>query len=494
MIAGQRVETGRGEAARAPLLVAAPKKPWVQSYRALLLAADVTASFVATTCAYLTRPHSHLNSVYVGLRVGYPALAVFSLLAWLAILAASGAYRSKRLVSDGRDYRVPLVSAVRLLAIVVVVAYALHDSVSRLMLLVYFPTLVVAVVLTRGAANLVLRAARKRGRANALVVLVGSGRALRELADHILSGPRQGVRVVGVCSPGGEGSLTVRGSELPVLGEPDDVATVATSAMADAVVIASTAGFERLSLQQVAWQLEACRVDLLVAPDVASVAGPRIEVASMRGVPLLHLTDRRTERAARLVCEPLHRLAGAVLAVLLAPILLAVAVAVKVGSPGPVLYRQTRVGLKGRPFELLKFRTMVVGAEAHLEDLLPLNEHDGVLFKIRRDPRVTTVGRFLRRYSLDELPQLFNVVKGDMVLVGPRPCLPREMARFGEAEHRRFLVKPGMTGLWQVSGRSDLPWVEAVKVDLYYVDNWSPVLDASILLRTLRVVAAGSGY
>jgi exopolysaccharide biosynthesis polyprenyl glycosylphosphotransferase len=493
MLTGQRIDTRRGEAARLARVVTAQKKPWVRGYRALLLAADVTASLVATGCAYLARPHSHIHSVYIGLRVGYPALAVFSLLAWLAILAASGAYRGRRLGSDGRDYRVPLVSAVRLLAVVIVVSFALREPVSRLMVLVYFPALVAAVVLTRGAANVVLRAARKRGRATALVVLVGAHRALGELADHILSGPRHGVQVVGVCRPGGQGSLTVRGHELPVLGEPDDVAPAAASAMADAVVIASTACFERLSLQQVAWQLEACRIDLLVAPDVASVAGPRIEVASMRGVPLLHLTDRRTERAARLVCDPLHRLAGAGLAILLAPLLLAVAVAVKVGSPGPVLYRQTRVGLKGRRFEMLKFRTMVVDAEERLEGLLALNEHDGALFKIKRDPRVTRVGRFLRRYSLDELPQLFNVVKGDMVLVGPRPCLPREMVHFGEAEHRRFLVKPGMTGLWQVSGRSDLPWADAVKVDLYYVDNWSPVLDASILLRTLRVVAAGGG-
>jgi lipopolysaccharide/colanic/teichoic acid biosynthesis glycosyltransferase len=159
-----------------------------------------------------------------------------------------------------------------------------------------------------------------------------------------------------------------------------------------------------------------------------------------------------------------------------------------------VLYRQVRVGYRGREFEMLKFRTMVPGADEMLPDLLDLNEHDGALFKIRNDPRTTQVGRFLRRHSLDEIPQVLNVIKGDMLLVGPRPCRPREMSKFGEAEHRRFLVKPGMTGLWQVRGRSDLAWQDAVKIDLYYVDNWSPVLDASILGRTLKVVVGGKGY
>ena len=190
----------------------------------------------------------------------------------------------------------------------------------------------------------------------------------------------------------------------------------------------------------------------------------------------------------------MSRLAALVLLVAASPVLLTVALAVKAGSPGPVLYRQKRIGFKGKEFEMLKFRSMVSDADAMLPDLLALNEHDGALFKIKNDPRVNKVGRTLRKYSLDELPQLINVIKGDMALVGPRPCLAREMAMFGEAEHRRFMVRPGMTGLWQVSGGSQMAWSDAVKTDLYYVDHWTPALDVRILLQTAGVVLSGSGY
>jgi lipopolysaccharide/colanic/teichoic acid biosynthesis glycosyltransferase len=174
-------------------------------------------------------------------------------------------------------------------------------------------------------------------------------------------------------------------------------------------------------------------------------------------------------------------------------VLLAVAIAVKVSSPGPVMFRQERVGRHGRPFVMHKFRSMYVDAEARLAQLQHLNDRDGVLFKMRDDPRVTPVGRFIRRYSLDELPQLFDVLLGTMSMVGPRPPLPREVARYHEDVRRRLLVKPGLTGLWQVSGRSDLSWEESVRLDLSYVENWFLGLDLSIIARTVRAVLARSG-
>jgi lipopolysaccharide/colanic/teichoic acid biosynthesis glycosyltransferase len=170
-----------------------------------------------------------------------------------------------------------------------------------------------------------------------------------------------------------------------------------------------------------------------------------------------------------------------------------IAAVVRFGSRGPVLFRQTRVGTNGKPFECLKFRSMVVGAESEAQDLVGLNDHDGVMFKMRDDPRVTTVGRWLRRYSLDELPQLINVIAGQMSLVGPRPPLPGEVTSYGEDVLRRLLVKPGMTGLWQISGRSDLSWDTTVRLDLYYVENWSLIGDLLILVKTVRAVLSGSG-
>ncbi|MDX6203841.1 MAG: hypothetical protein QOJ83_3341, partial [Frankiales bacterium] len=164
-----------------------------------------------------------------------------------------------------------------------------------------------------------------------------------------------------------------------------------------------------------------------------------------------------------------------------------------VDSRGPVLFRQTRAGTGGRPFTVYKFRTMAVDAESRLEELRALNESDGLLFKMRRDPRVTRSGRFLRKYSLDELPQLLNVLRGNMALVGPRPPLPSEVEAYGADVRRRLMVRPGITGLWQVSGRSDLTWEESVRLDLYYVENWSPALDISILWKTLFAVLRGGG-
>jgi lipopolysaccharide/colanic/teichoic acid biosynthesis glycosyltransferase len=170
-----------------------------------------------------------------------------------------------------------------------------------------------------------------------------------------------------------------------------------------------------------------------------------------------------------------------------------VAVAVKIDSEGPVFFRQTRVGRDGRPFKMVKFRTMVVNAEQLLATLEDRNEADGLLFKMRDDPRVTRVGRSLRKYSIDELPQLFNVIWGQMSLVGPRPPLPNEVVNYEGHVNRRLLVKPGITGLWQVSGRSDLSWDEAIRLDLYYVDHWSPTMDAMIILKTFSAVLRGSG-
>lgn len=196
----------------------------------------------------------------------------------------------------------------------------------------------------------------------------------------------------------------------------------------------------------------------------------------------------------RVVKRGLDIAGAAALLILLAPVLLGIGLIVRLTSRGPALYRSTRTGLYGKQFTVLKFRTMHRGAEHVRAELLELNEvPGGILFKIRRDPRVTPFGRFLRRYSLDELPQLVNVLTGSMSLVGPRPPLPDEVERYCSQTRRRLLVKPGMTGLWQVSGRSDLPWDEAVRLDLYYVENWSLGLDLAIVLRTIWAVLSGRG-
>jgi exopolysaccharide biosynthesis polyprenyl glycosylphosphotransferase len=246
-------------------------------------------------------------------------------------------------------------------------------------------------------------------------------------------------------------------------------------------------------LRQLSWQLEGTGIELLVAPGLIEVAGPRLHIRPFEGLPLLSIEQPCFEGWRRVIKGGADRAVAGLVLVLLAPVLAGIALAVKLNSPGPVLYRQERVGLNGRSFTMLKFRSMVVDADRRLEDLRGDNISDGLLFKMRSDPRVTPVGRLLRRLSLDELPQLFNVLRGTMSLVGPRPPLPGEVARYDTSVSRRLLVKPGLTGLWQISGRSDLSWEESVRLDLRYVENWSLAMDALILWKTGRAVLSRSG-
>ncbi|HEY4629941.1 MAG TPA: sugar transferase, partial [Blastococcus sp.] len=241
------------------------------------------------------------------------------------------------------------------------------------------------------------------------------------------------------------------------------------------------------------WQLEGSGIELLVSPGLIEVAGPRLHIRPFVGLPLLSIEEPVFTGWRRVLKGALDRTGAALAIVLVAPILVAIAVAVRLSSHGPVLYRQERVGTYGRRFTMYKFRSMVDGADGKLADLLARNEGHGLLFKMQRDPRVTPVGRVLRRLSLDELPQLFNVLGGTMSLVGPRPPLPREVERYDTSIRRRLLVKPGLTGLWQISGRSDLSWEESVRLDLRYVENWSLTLDLLILWKTASAVLRSRG-
>jgi exopolysaccharide biosynthesis polyprenyl glycosylphosphotransferase len=233
----------------------------------------------------------------------------------------------------------------------------------------------------------------------------------------------------------------------------------------------------------------------VVAPSLTDIGGPRIHTRPVAGLPLIHVETPRYEGTKLFAKRMFDIVASSIILLLSSPLLLGIAVAVRFTTPGPVLFTQERVGINGRPFQMLKFRTMVVDAEARLRELQEEDRSVGnqVLFKMKDDPRVTPVGRILRRFSLDELMQLVNVLNGSMSLVGPRPPLAREVKEYERKVHRRFLVKPGITGLWQVSGRSNLSWEDSVRLDLYYVENWSIVGDLVILWKTARAVLAREG-
>ena len=272
----------------------------------------------------------------------------------------------------------------------------------------------------------------------------------------------------------------------------DAVAALALNGRYDAVSVGQAPGWTPRRLQQLAWDLEGSRTQLVVDPGLMEIAGPRLHVANVDGLPLLRLTHPTFAGVPLLLKGAIDRLAALGILLLIWPALLGLAIVVRADG-GPAFFRQTRVGRGGREFQVFKFRSMVVDAEQRLVDLRAQNEGAGLLFKMKDDPRVTPIGRVLRRYSLDELPQLFNVLAGSMSLVGPRPPLPREVEGYERAAARRLLVKPGITGLWQVSGRSDLSWEQTVRLDLRYVENWTLALDALILLKTVRAVVFGGG-
>jgi exopolysaccharide biosynthesis polyprenyl glycosylphosphotransferase len=248
-----------------------------------------------------------------------------------------------------------------------------------------------------------------------------------------------------------------------------------------------------IRLRALAWELEKTGTDLCVSPALLDVAGPRTTIRPTAGLTLLHVDHPQLTGARLLIKDVFDRCAAAVVLILLAPLLVAVGAAIRLYDGGPVLFTQVRVGKNGRVFRIYKFRTMVVGAEQRKVQLLTSSDTDGILFKLRKDPRVTGMGARLRRWSIDELPQLVNVFLGDMSLVGPRPAVPDEVAQYAEHVHRRLVVKPGLTGLWQVNGRSDLSWDESVRLDLRYVENWSFALDVQILWKTVSALLRGSG-
>jgi len=285
-------------------------------------------------------------------------------------------------------------------------------------------------------------------------------------------------------------------SGLMIMGhKPDTHSIVAAldACGADAVAVSAGVQLHPQTLRHLGWELAARNIGLIMAPALTDIAGPRIHTQQVAGLPLIHVTTPTLEGGQRVAKRLFDLTTAGLLLVMASPAMILVALLVKLDNPGPVLFRQERVGMEGKRFFMIKFRSMVVDAEGRLAELARQNEGSGPLFKMRNDPRVTRLGGFLRRFSVDELPQLLNVLSGSMSLVGPRPPLPGEVEAYESDVRRRLLVKPGLTGLWQVSGRSNLSWQDSVRLDLYYVENWSLAGDLIIMLRTVRAVFRSTG-
>lgn len=474
------------------------KPIWTRAYIRRLAVTDAAAIVASVATAQLVRfgtdparLHSQMS------HYSYTLVSMIFVVAWLAALSVFRCWESRAVGNGVEEYRRVARASTALFGAIAIGSFLLKLDVARGYLAVALPLGLATLLLGRWSWRRWLARQRAQGRFVSTVLVVGSHRAAAHMAQIFERASSAGFRMAGVCVPGwgiGKGNpLTVDGHAVPVLGDEEAVAEALELTGADMVAVSNTEYLGPDGMRSLAWQLEALDVDLVVAPAMADVASPRLQIHPVGGLPLLHVGRPQYRGAGRFGKLALD-LVGSTLALLvLWPLLLVVAVLIKLDSRGPVLYKAERIGRNGEPFAMLKFRSMVVGAELGRLVLLGRNDGCGPLFKMRNDPRVTRVGRWIRRLSIDELPQLINVLRGEMSLVGPRPPLRAEVATYTETVHRRMLVKPGITGLWQVSGRSDLPWDEAVRLDLYYVENWSLIQDLVILWRTFRPVLRGTG-
>jgi exopolysaccharide biosynthesis polyprenyl glycosylphosphotransferase len=418
-----------------------------------------------------------------------PAIVVV----WMVLLVAFRT-RDPRITGVGGDeYRRLLTASLLAGAVVAVVAYAASIDIARGYVAIAFPLGLLFLTLGRKALRTVLVRRRARGERLQDVLLVGDVEDVRYVGRRIAATPTAGYRVRAVVSdcaePGTEVDLD--GSVVPVVGGIDDVLDLAQSGNVSAVVVAGAVrgGHERL--RRLGWQLEERGIELVVSSPLADIAAGRVHERPVDGLPLMHVeTPDYRRRFGKRALDVVGAVVGLVL---LSPVFAIIALVIRIDDGGPAFFRQPRVGRGGEEFSIVKFRTMCTDAEARLDDLYAANDGDGPHFKLRVDPRITRVGAFLRRTSLDELPQLWNVLNGTMSLVGPRPASAREVAAYEDFADRRLLVTPGMTGLWQISGRSNLDWADGLRLDLHYVENWSFAHDVVILARTIPSVLRSRG-
>ncbi|HEY8471201.1 MAG TPA: sugar transferase [Natronosporangium sp.] len=453
---------------------------------------DAVAVSAAVGFGYLAR---FQGQPAFGAPISYALVSPVLIVIWLAALRLFHCYDDRVIGYGVEEYRRVVTATFRLAATIAIALYLLDIGISRGFLGISFLTGTLTLLGGRLFANKRLHRARKRGEGwSRRVLVVGDAAHVTELVRQLRRTPYTGYQVVGACIPDPLWAPEPqRIGDVPVVGTFRTILSDAARLGADTVAVTASGQLTASRLRRLGWQLEGTDVDLVVAPALTDVAGPRIHTKPVAGLPMIHVEAPEFRGGRKVVKELFDRIVALAMLLFAAPLCLLIAIAVKLDSRGPVLFRQTRVGQNGREFQLLKFRTMVHGAHAMKQILADRNETDGLLFKIRNDPRVTRVGRWLRKWSLDELPQLVNVLLGDMSLIGPRPPLPEEVAHYNGDLARRLLVKPGITGLWQVSGRSDLSFEDGIRLDLFYVENWSLTTDLMILWKTFGAVLRGKG-
>ena len=459
---------------------------WTSGYLRQAVAADSICGLAAGLLAFRVRFDDAPRgpALYLLLSLVLPVL-------WIVSLRLAGGYDSRFIGVGTDEFRRVLNGGICLTACVAIVSYATKTELARGYVVIALPSLTVLDLLARLTLRKRLHRLRTLGSCMRRVVVVGHADVVSDLAAMLRRETYHGLSVVAACVAGAAGHAEI--DSIPVIAGLENVADTVEHYDADTVAVLSCPEMSGTTLRNLAWELEKTGTDLCVAPALLDVAGPRTTIRPVAGLPLLHMDHPEFTGIRRVVKAAFDRTTAGAALFFLFPLFMLIIAVIRLSDRGPGLFRQIRVGRDGRAFTVYKFRTMVVDAEERKSHLATLNEFDGVLFKMRRDPRVTTVGGWLRRYSLDELPQLLNVLIGDMSMVGPRPALPQEAALYGDHVRRRLAVKPGITGLWQVNGRSDLSWEETVRLDLRYVENWSFMLDLQILWKTTSAVLRGAG-
>lgn len=459
---------------------------WITSYLRITVAADGICALAAGVMALVGR-FSH----WASLPQEYLIFTALLPLLWCASVALMRGYDARFIGTGPDEFRKIVNAGVSLIAAVAIVSFATKSDVARGYIVIALPCATLFDLFARYGLRKNLHRRRRRGACTQRVVAVGDAAGVAHLIGELGREKYHGLSVVGACLTGGTMLAEIAG--VPVRRGVGHVPAAIAEFQADTVAVVASRELTGLRLRELAWELEATGTDLCVAPALLDVAGPRTTIRPVAGLPLLHVEHPDFSGVRWVIKGLFDKLAAISALLILAPLLVGIALAIVVREGRPVLFRQARVGKDGQYFNVYKFRTMVVDAEEKKASLASQNHGNGLLFKVRNDPRVTRTGAWLRRWSLDELPQLLNVLKGDMSLVGPRPPLPDEVAHYTDYVRRRLVVKPGITGLWQVSGRSDLPWDEAVRLDLRYVENWSLILDLQILWKSWPAVFHGSG-
>ncbi|WP_320536355.1 sugar transferase [Pseudarthrobacter sp. IC2-21] len=473
------------------------KNDWRARYSSRLQLIDVSVVIWAVTGAYGIRfGFPDIDSKNIR-DIDYALLSIGLVVAWWAMLGFWGSRDARVLGSGSEEYKRVISSSAWLFGFVAIVSYAFKIDTARGFVGLAFPAGAIGLLIARWVVRQHLSLERSHGKSGSRVLIIGGPSSAAHLVRSLSSAPSAGYRPVAVHLPGASPASTESNFTVPVTGTESDFESILTTIVAadvDAVAVSAGVSLHPKDLRRLGWELAARDIGMILAPALTDIAGPRIHTQPVAGLPLIHVSTPKLTGGKKVAKRTFDLTVAGLLVACLAPVFLVVAALVRITDPGPVLYRQERVGLRGTTFHMLKFRSMKVNADAELTALLDAQGSSAKpLFKVENDPRITPLGRILRKYSLDELPQLLNVIQGSMSLVGPRPQRAGEVALYDDAAHRRLYVSPGMSGLWQVSGRSNLSWEESIRLDLYYVENWSLMGDVVILFKTFKAVFASTG-